>query len=211
MKLETLATIEKNALLQFYAESKPNVVFICEAYGENKIQEALEQINTYLHSSEHIQEVKLEIERIKKNMPKTIIRHGIFGFIFASAFITTPKSSSEGLSNAVMYSVWIGIFLFIVYMALAYSNERQKCKRLVEKLKQSQSKSKLASKEVEKGQLIRAVEKTSEENKESEEKTEAGKDGEEPPKHDITYGEDTWEQEDDEWTEELDSIDEMEW
>jgi len=31
------------------------------------------------------------------------------------------------------------------------------------------------------------------------------------PEHDITYGEDTWEQEDDEWTEELDSMGEMEW
>jgi len=31
------------------------------------------------------------------------------------------------------------------------------------------------------------------------------------PKHDITYGENTWEQEDDEWIEELDNTNEMEW
>jgi hypothetical protein len=31
------------------------------------------------------------------------------------------------------------------------------------------------------------------------------------PEYDISYGEDTWEQEDDEWTEELDSAGEMEW
>ena len=31
------------------------------------------------------------------------------------------------------------------------------------------------------------------------------------PEYDITYGEDTWEQEDDEWTEELDSVGEMDW
>jgi len=30
-------------------------------------------------------------------------------------------------------------------------------------------------------------------------------------KIDVTYGEDSWEQEDDEWTEELDSMDEMDW
>jgi hypothetical protein len=74
-----------------------------------------------------------------------------------------------------------------------------------------QSKFKLASKNVKKGQRIRGDEKTSKENKESDEKMGSGKDEEEPLEHDITYGDDTWEQEDDEWTEELDSVNEMEW
>jgi len=53
----------KNALLQLYAESRPNVVFIHEAYGENKIQKVLEQINAYLHSPEYQLELKKRKER----------------------------------------------------------------------------------------------------------------------------------------------------
>lgn len=205
----------KNALLQFYAESKPNVVFIREAYGENKIQEALEQIKTYLRSPEYIQGVKLEIERIKKDTPKKIILgllcvFDLFIFALFLIFINYPQMIQLLWGSSEVIMAIIIVFSFMVGIS-AYADDRQKCKRLSEKLELMQSKFKLASKNVKKGQRIRGDEKTSKENKESDEKMGSGKDEEEPLEHDITYGDDTWEQEDDEWTEELDSVNEMEW
>jgi hypothetical protein len=52
--------------MEFYASQNPNIKFVHETYGENKIQHVLEKIQAYRKSAEYqhykrIQDLKAEI------------------------------------------------------------------------------------------------------------------------------------------------------
>ena len=188
----------KNALLQLYAESKPNIVFIHEAYGQNNIQDVLEQINAYLHSPERQLERQLEIrkkieelEKKKKGLPQTMIIVGIClsVTIIFFCFLDPPEF--------IPYLPYLLLFEFGLVVSLIFIG-RAILEQQIGKIEQAQLKTAIETLKHNKN-LGHTTSKEEEENEK------------EFSEHDITYGEDTWEQEDDEWTEELDSVDEMEW
>jgi len=204
-----IADGRKNALLQLYAESRPNVVFIHEAYGENKIQEVLEQINAYLRSPERQLEMRKKIEELekkKKTVPKyTMILGTCYSVMILIFWLLFSPEITPYLAHLFLFVFGLVVFLFFV--------GRIGIEQQIKKIKQIQAKMLIkASKDAEKDWFAKRVEQTNEENKKSYEKAMSEKNDEkEYPEHDVTYGEDMWEQEDDEWTEELDSVDEMEW
>lgn len=199
----------KNALLELYAESKPNIIFIHEAYGQDKIPEVLQQINAYLQSPEYqlyIQAEKLkkleEMEKEKKSLPICVTIVGIFYSVIILIF--SPFLGVERLAFWLLFLFVVMVFLFLVSSI--------KIEQQIKKIKQTQPETLTeTSKDAGKDWFRKRVEQTNEENKRSYEKSMSGESSEKEPEHDVTYGEDTWEQEDDEWTEELDSVDEMEW
>jgi hypothetical protein len=197
----------KNALLQLYAESKPNIVFIHESYGQDKIQNVLEQINAYLHSPERQLEMRKKIEELekkKKAMPKNTMILGIFFSVMILIFGLLPEITPY-LAHLFLFVYGLLVFLFFI--------GRIGIEQQIKKIKQIQPKMLTkASKDAGKDWFAKRVEQTNEQNKKSYEKAMSEKNDEkEYPEHDVTYGEDMWEQEDDKWTEELDSVDEMEW
>jgi len=199
----------KQALLQFYAESKPNTVFIHEAYGQDKIQEVLEHINAYLQSPERQLEMRKKIEELekkKKALPKYTMILGIcYSVMILIFWLLFSPEITPYLAHLFLFVFGLVVFLFFV--------GRIGMEQQIKKIKQIQAKMLIkASKDAEKDWFAKRVEQTNEENKKSYEKAMTEKNDEkEYPEHGVTYGEDTWEQEDDEWTEELDSVDEMEW
>lgn len=203
-----IADGRKNALLQLYAESRPNVVFIHEAYGENKIREVLEQINAYLHSPERQLEMRKKIEELekkKKALPKDTMILGIGETVVILIFLLLFSA------EVIPYLAFLFLFVFGLVVFLFFVG-RIGIERQIEKIKQMQPKTSTETpKDAGKDWFLKLVEQTSEENIKSYEKAMSEEGNEKEAEHDVTYGEDTWEQEDDEWTEELDSVDEMEW
>ena len=181
-----IADPRKYALLQFYAESKPNVTFIHEPYSEDKTQEVLEDINAYLNSPEYqslMQAKKLELKKLKKEYRKN-------QFSFYTLIILLITCTFLSFNN--IFETWVVIILWVLFILFIGPSTLVSLliiREKIKKIEQQVQNEKVTSKDAENGIV----------NKKEE------------PEYDVTYGEDTWEQEDDEWTEELDSTDEMEW
>lgn len=206
----------KYALLQFYVESKPNVVFIHEPYGKNRIQETVEKITAYQNSPEYQEYLTEQLKKLKKDMQRsqqTVLIWLSFTGIFGIALLTIPtfyytirdvvssttSNDVTGLGTFCLIFCLVVWFYPIIVLGKSISKKGFQIKEIEQKI---QNKTPV---------LMDKKRRQKRGNEESYEKAIDEEGTEKEPEHDITYGEDTWEQEDDEWTEELNSMNEMEW
>jgi hypothetical protein len=88
IEIGDIADKRKNALMQFYAEENPNIEFIHEGYGINKIPTVLESISAYREKPEYTIYKKLrKIKEARDNSIKS------WTGLCAVAFILRAQSS----------------------------------------------------------------------------------------------------------------------
>ena len=111
----------KNALMQIYAEQNPNIEFIHEGYGRNKIPTVLESISAYTE--------KPEYKRLKK------IKEGREAFnkswtgLCASAFFICILSIFNSQYWFLLWGVLLIPFVWVFILAIGnriYSYKEQK-------------------------------------------------------------------------------------
>jgi len=108
----------KNALMRLYAEQNPNIEFIHEPYGSDKINEVLESLNTYRQSAEYKAFKRLEhVKRLNKmkeeKQDRDIKLSALFIFIIGlfSACITSTVNDVLYLMSFLFILIGLGTLI----------------------------------------------------------------------------------------------------
>ena len=107
----------KIALMQYYAELNPNIHFIHEDYGADKIQQVLESITAYLNSPEYRQLIQLRLSLEKQSQKfkltkKRKKRRELYALI-ATMLVPTFALFVVNVYYAVF---WFGFWFFIIFI-----------------------------------------------------------------------------------------------
>jgi len=119
----------KKALMQYYAQDKPNVEFVHEPYGYNEIQHVLNNIQAYRSSVEYqhykrIQDLKAQIKAKKQKDAENVIKTAILIF-FASIFLgivfvsINPQDSTTSTLGAMFTVLLFFASLFLGFIGVA--------------------------------------------------------------------------------------------
>lgn len=119
----------KTALMQYYADENPEIELIHETYGENKIQQILESLQSYRNSEKYQKRLEIRIEETEEKIRKLekSIKWGpiAFGLLSSEFLIIGLYVLSLG---AIAGSLMLFILVFLLILVVIHGIRQQKRK-----------------------------------------------------------------------------------